>query len=478
MFNRIFSLSEFNTTIRTELTAGLTTFLTMAYIIFLQPAVMSGEMFGIDTGIDFGAVMTATCLAAALSTLIMGLYANYPIAQAPGMGENFFFVLGVIPAAAALPAVASGDVPAWEVALGVVFISGVIFLLVSLTGIREKIVDAISPSMKNAIAVGIGLFITFIGLQNAGLIVHEPSTCVKLSHSFLSVDLLVFFAGLLLTITLHVRRVRGAILLGIIGATLLSIFLKSVLPYFCDMAASNMLKESMLMTRLRLPSSDTNFLGFIVSSPPSVAPTFLKMNIGQALSSIMIPYIIIFLFMDLFDTIGTLIGVSEQAGFIHDNKLPRAGRVLRSDAIGTVAGACMGTSTVTSFIESTAGVEHGGRTGLTSVTVALLFIAALFFSPLVVMIGSYPPITAPALVIVGGMMFKNVTKIDWSDYSESFPAFLIVMGIPFSFSIADGMAVGLMVYPMVKLFSGKGKDVTWIVYALGIIIFLYFIFIR
>ena len=478
MINRIFCLSEFNTTIRTELAAGLTTFLTMAYIIFLQPAVMSGQMFGMDTGIDFGAVMTATCLAAALSTFIMGVYANYPIAQAPGMGENFFFVLGVIPAAASLPAVAAGDVPAWEVALGVVFIPGIIFLLISLTGIREKIVDAISPSMKNAIAVGIGLFITFIGLQNAGLIIHEPSTCVKLNPSFLSVDLLIFFSGLFLTVTLHARRVRGAILIGIIGGAVLSVFLKLALPYFYDIAASNMLKESMLMTRFLIPLSDTGFFGFIASSPPSIAPTFLKMNIMQALSGIMIPYIIIFLFMDVFDTIGTLIGVSEQAGFIRDNKLPRAGRVLRSDAIGTVAGACMGTGTITSFVESTAGVEHGGRTGLTSVTVALLFIAALFFSPLVIMIGSYPPITAPALIIVGGMMFKNVVKIDWSDYSESFPAFLIVMGIPFSFSIADGMAVGLMVYPLLKLFSGKGKEVAWIVYALGIIILLYFIFIR
>ncbi len=478
MIDRIFHLSESDTDFRTEVFAGLTTFLTMAYIIFLQPAVMSGSLFGIDTGIDFGAVMTATCIAAALSTFVMGLYAGYPIAQAPGMGENFFFVFSVIPAAAALPVVAAGAASAWQVALGVVFISGVIFFLLSISGIREMIINAVSPNLRIAIAVGIGLFIAFIGFQNAGLIVKDPSTGVRLSKSFTSPDLVIFFFGLLLTATLLARKVRAAILWGIAGATLLSITLKMLLPHICDTAQTGIIGNSMLMTRFTLPEHGKNIFGYFVDMPPSPLPTLMKMDIKHALSLSMLPFIMIFIFMDIFDTIGTLIGVSEQAGFVKDNRLPRAKRVLLSDAAGTVAGACMGTSTVTSFIESAAGVEQGGRTGLTAVTVGALFIAALFFSPLVNLIGSYPPVTAPALVVVGAMMFQNIVKIDWKDLSESMPCFLIISGIPLSYSIADGLALGFICYPLIKLFSGRGGDVQWFAYLLAVVLLGYFLFVR
>ena len=478
MIDRIFHLSESHTDFRTEILAGITTFLTMSYIIFLQPAVMSGCLFGIDTGIDFGAVMVATCVAAALSTFIMGLYAGYPIAQAPGMGENFFFVFSVIPAAAALPAVVDGVTSAWQVALGVVFISGIVFFLLSITGVREMIINAISPNLRIAIAVGIGMFIAFIGFQNAGVIIKDPSTGVKLNKIFSSPDLIIFFFGLLLTATLLARKVRAPILWGIAGATLLSVILKLLLPHICDVPQTDIIKDSMLMTRFTLPEPGKNIISCLVDIPPSPLPTLMKMDIKHALSLTMLPFIMIFLFMDIFDTIGTLIGVSEQAGFIKDNRLPRANRVLLSDAVGTVAGACMGTSTVTSFIESTAGVEQGGRTGLTAVTVGVLFIAALFFSPLVNMIGSYPIITAPALVVVGAMMFQNIVRIDWKDLSESMPCFLIILGIPLSYSIADGLALGFICYPIIKLFSGRGGEVQWFAYVLAIVLLGYFLFVR
>jgi AGZA family xanthine/uracil permease-like MFS transporter len=467
MLERFFRLSENQTSARTELLAGVTTFLTMAYIIFVQPAVLSGAMFGKLTGMDFGAVTTATCLSAALATAIMALYARYPIAQAPGMGENFFFVFSAIPAAAA-----AGFANAWEVALGVVFISGVLFLLLSLVGLRELIFNAVSPSLKNGIAAGIGLFIAFIGLQNAGLILKDPGTAVKLNAHFASPDLIIFFVGLLLTAVLYARKARGSILWGIVGATALAVVLKEILPQMPrSIAASPEVTGSVLMQRFE-------FAKGIVAAPPSLAPTFLKMDLAHALAPKMLPFIFVFLSMLVFDAIGTLIGVCEQAGFIKDNKLPRAKQAMLSDAVGTVAGAALGTSTVTSFIESAAGVEQGGRTGLTGLVVAALFLLALFFSPLIAMVGSYPPITAPALVIVGAMMIQNVTKVDWKDYSESVPAFLTMIGIPLSYSIADGLALGFISYPIIKLFSGKGREISWLTYVLAAILAAYFVFIR
>ena len=463
--DRLFKLSENNTSVRREIIAGLITFLTMAYIIFVQPAVLSGAMFNMNTGMDFGAVTTATCISAALATAIMGLYARYPIAQAPGMGENFFFVFSAIPAAAA-----AGFANAWEVALGVVFISGVLFLILSVSGIRKIIIDAISPSMKNGIAVGIGLFIAFIGLQNTGLILKDPGTAVRLNTRFESPDLTVFFFGLLLTAALYARRIGGAILWGIAGATLLAIVLRLLLPNLPpSISDSKLVSESMLITHFKIAQG-------IFSLPPSLTPTFLKMDITHALSPSMLPFIVIFLFMNVFDTIGTLIGVSEQAGLIKEGKLPRANEALLSDAVGTTVGACLGTSTVVSFIESAAGVEYGGRTGLTALITALLFLLALFFSPLIAMVGSYAPITAPALVIVGSMMIRNVTKINWADYSEAIPAFITVIGIPLTYSISDGLALGFISYPIIKLFSGKGKEVKWLMYVLAFILIGYFVF--
>ena len=451
---------------RTELLAGVTTFLTMAYIIFVQPAVLSGALTGHPTGMDLGAVTTATCLASALASAIMAFYAKYPIAQAPGMGQNFFFVLSAIPAAAA-----AGYANAWQVALGVVFLSGLLFLVFSFFGVREAVMDAISPSLKNAIAVGIGLFIAFIGVQNAGLILKDPGTAVRLNPHFGSPDLLIFFFGLLLAAALHTRRVAGSILWGIAGATGLAIATKLVLPLWPALAQSPLVAESMLVKRFALAQS-------VVAMPPSIAPTFLKMDLVGALSPTMLPFIVVFLFMVLFDTVGTLIGVAEQAGFMQDNRLPRAQQAFTSDALGTTLGACLGTSTVTSYIESAAGVEQGGRTGLTALTVAGLFLLALFFSPIIAMVGSYPPITAPALVLVGAMMIRNVARIDWDDYSESIPAFLIMIGVPLSYSIGDGLALGFMSYPIIKVLSGRGREVKPLLYGLAILLVFYFLFVR
>jgi AGZA family xanthine/uracil permease-like MFS transporter len=353
-----------------------------------------------------------------------------------------------------------------------VFISGVCFLILSLVGLRELIFNAISPSLKNGIAAGIGLFIAFIGLQNAGLIVKDPGTAVKLNAHFTSPDLIVFFTGLLVTAVLFARKVRGSILWGIASATALTAVLKLALPLLPKaIAASPEVTGSLLVQRFEFAKS-------LMSAPPSLAPTFFKMDLIHALSPAMLPFVFVFLFMLTFDAIGTLIGVCEQAGFMRDNKLPRAKQAMVSDAVGTVAGAGLGTSTVTSFIESAAGVEQGGRTGLTGLVVAALFLLALFFSPLIAMVGSYPPITAPALVMVGAMMIRNVTKIDWNDATESVPAFLTMIGIPLSYSIADGLALGFISFPVIKLLSGRGREVGWLTYLLAVVLVLYFIFVR
>ncbi len=467
MFERLFKLSENNTTVRTEILAGVTTFLTMAYIIFVQPAVLSGKMFGSDTGMDFGAVTTATCLSAALATAIMAVYARYPIAQAPGMGENFFFVFSALPAAAA-----AGFANAWQVALGAVFVSGALFLVLSLIGLRELIFNSVSVSLKNAIAAGIGLFIAFIGLQQAGIILKDPNTAVKLNAHLASPDSAVFFVGVLATAALHARRVRGSILWGIFIAAALACLLKIGLPRMpAWFLASPEASQSMLNQRFEFATA-------LVAWPPSLRPTYLQMDVLHALTPTMLPFVFVFLFMFVFDAIGTLIGVCEQAGLMRDNRLPRARQAMVSDAIGTVAGAALGTSTVTSFVESAAGVEAGGRTGLTGLVVAALFLLALFFSPVVAMIGAYPPITAPALTIVGAMMMQNVARIDWKDYTESIPGFLIIVGIPLSFSIADGLALGFISYAILKALSGRGREINWVNYVLALVLLLYFALVR
>ncbi|MGE5359709.1 MAG: NCS2 family permease [Bacteroidales bacterium] len=439
---RQFHLAEQGTTVRVEVIAGVTTFLTMAYIVFVQPAVLSVDFAGRPTGLDFGAILLATCVGSALASVLMGLYANYPIALAPGMGENFFFV-SVITSVAAL-----GIPNAWQTALGVVFVAGVAFWILSAFGVRQAILNAISRSLRNGIAVGIGLFVTFIGLRNAGIVAPSPSTLVTLSPRLISADTLVFLTGLIVAAALQVRRVRGAILWGMLAAALVAAGLG----------------------KIRVTG--------VVGLPQIHQMALFQMDIAGALRLSLLPFIVVLLFMDVFDTVGTLVGVAEQAGFTKGDTLPRANRVLMVDATGTVAGACLGTSTVTAFIESAAGVAAGGRTGLTAIVTGLLFLLTLFVSPIVGSVGRYMPITAPALVVVGAMMMQNVRKIEWEDFSESIPAFLTIVGIPFFYSIADGLALGFASYPAIKLLGGRGREVKPLMYGMAVLLLLYFVFVR
>ncbi len=442
MLSQFFKFQDHQTHFRQEVLAGLTTFLTMAYIIFVQPAVLSKDFLGQPTGIDPQAALLATCVAAAFGSIAMGLYANYPIALAPGMGENFFFVSTVV----ALTGL--GMANAWQVALGIVFISGCLFFLLSVLRLREMIVNALSPSLRNAIAVGIGLFITFIGFQNAQIIIAKPGTMVGLNTHFTTPAIVVFTAGMIATAVLQIRRVRGAILWGIGTSSVVALCLGQV-----------------------------HYNGFW-GLPQITTPAAFRMDLLGALSLKCLPFIFVFLFMDVFDTIGTLMGVAETAGFVKDNTIPRVNKVLIVDSAATVVGACLGTSTVTSYIESAAGVAYGGRTGLTSVVVGVLFLVALFFSPVIGMIGHYPPITACALLVVGLMMMTNIAKIDWKDYSESVPSFLMIVGIPFCYSIADGLALGFISYPIINFLSGRGAKVSALMYIMAAILLLYFIFVR
>jgi len=431
MLERLFKLKENQTTLQQEALGGLTTFMTMAYIVFVNPAILS------QTGMDFGAVMTATCLSAAIATLAMGFAANYPIALAPGMGENLFFLSVVI-----------GMGISWEVALAAVFVSGIVFFLLTFLRIRELIIDAVPVGLKHAIAVGIGLYIAFIGMVDAGIVVKPEGTFfLKLGDLSLA-PTLVACIGLLITVTLMARKVKGAIFLGILAT--------SILAWALGLIAWQGL----------------------VAPPPSLAPTFLKMDLRGLLDVAMIPVIVIFLFMAVFDAIGTLIGVSERAGFLKDGKLPRATPALIADSSGTVVGSVLGTSTVTAFIESATGVEAGARTGLANMVTGTLFMLALFFSPLVQMVGGgvpveggaiLKPITAPALIVVGCLMAGSIRKIDWSNITEAFPAFLVIVSIPFSWSIADGIAFGFISYPALKLLSGRPREASGLVYALGLL---------
>lgn len=435
----IFALNAHHTSVTREVVAGLTTFLTMAYIIFVQPGMLAAA------GMDHGAVLVATCVASALATLAMGLYARYPIALAPGMGINAFFTFTLAP------------VVGWETALGVVLVSGIVFLLLALVGVREAVMNAVSPSLKHAIAAGIGLFIAFIGLKNAGLVIDHPATFVTMQHDWQQPGLLVFFVGLGVAAILYAWRIPGALILGI-GAA--------------------------LTTALILNGSLTNGLeGFTVTkqvfaAPPNPMPTLLKLDLTGVFTLAVLPYVVVFLFVDLFDTLGTLIGVAERGGFLEDNKLPRAGRALTCDAGGTIIGALLGTSTVTSYIESAAGVEAGGRTGLVNVVVALCFLLALFFSPLIAMVGSYPPITACALVLVGAMMLRSVAKIAWDDWTEALPAFVIILAMPLTFSIGDGIALGFLTYAILKLGTGKVLSVSPVMWVLAVLLGAYLVFVR
>ncbi|MDI6793558.1 MAG: NCS2 family permease [bacterium] len=440
MFESLFRLKVQGTDVKTEAVAGVTTFMTMAYIIFVNPAILSA-----GAQMDFPSVMAATCLASAFATLIMGLIANYPIALAPGMGLNVFFSFTIC---------AQMGVP-WPTALGMVFISGLFFTILTLSQIREMIVDAIPTSLKLAAAVGIGVFIAFIGLKDAGVLAADPNTFVTLGDVRSRPALLALF-GLIITSLLIGRRIKGGIFWGILITGLVGIGIGVV-----------------------------QFQGSIIGLP-SIKPTFMKLDIAGALKIEYLSAILILLFFDMFDTIGTLVGVGEQAGFIKEGKLPRASKALLSDSVGTMVGSILGTSTVTSYIESSAGVAEGGRTGLANVITALLFLAALIFTPLAQMFGGgfkvsdtvyLYPVTAPALIIVGCLMMQNVVKIKWDDYTESIPAFLTIILMPLTFSISHGLAVGFITYPLLKLLCGQGRQVHWLVYVLGVIFLLRYIFL-
>jgi len=434
-----FRLHEHATSVRTEVLGGVTTFSTMAYIIFVNPALLS------QTGMDFEAVLAATCLAAGVATWVMGLAADYPIALAPGMGENVFFLTAVL-----------GLGVSWQVALAAVFVSGIVFFLLTLARVRELIIDAIPASLKHAIAVGIGLFIALLGLVSGGIVERAEGGAPLRLADLTRGPTLVALAGLVLTLALMARRVRGAILVGILGATLL--------------AWSTGLVE---------------YRG-LVAAPPSLAPTFLALDLRGLLDVAMIPVVVVFLFMAVFDAIGTLIAIGEQGGFLRDGRLPRATRALMADSSGTVIGALLGTSTVTAYVESATGVEAGARTGLANMVTGALFFLALFFAPLARMVGGgvsveggppLYPMTAPALIVVGSLMARNVRSIEWDRFTESFPSFLVMVGIPFAWSIADGIAFGFISYPLLKLLSGRPREASPLVYLLGALFAARYIFL-
>ncbi len=427
---KLFKLKENKTTVRTEIIAGITTFMTMAYIIFVNPNILA------DAGMDKGAVMTATIIAAGLATILMGLFTNYPFALASGMGLNAFFAYTV-----------AGQY-GWQAALAAVFISGVVFLILAATGAIGFIDNAVPTSLKRAVAAGIGIFIAFIGLQNAGIIVANevPGLTVRLGDLSEPGPLLAII-GLFIIAVLMARKVRGAILIGILLTTIVGFFMGNPLP---------------------------SGLSGIFGRPESIAPILLQLDFKAALA---IPVLVIFsfVFVDIFDTMGTLLGTGARAGYLDEKgNLPRVNRAMLADSFGTMAGALLGTSTVTTYVESTAGISEGGRTGLTSIVTGLLFFLALFIAPLA---GLIPPAaTAPALVIVGVLMVGAVVKIDFEDFTEAFPAFLTIIIMPLAFSIADGIAVGFIAYPIVKLIAGKSKEVHWLVYILAAVSVVHFIF--
>lgn len=464
--DRQFELKARGTTVATEFAAGVTTFLTMCYIIFVQPAMLSGKMFGIDTGMSFGGVMAATCIASAIASIVMALMANYPVALAPGMGINAYFVLSLLPAIAA-----TGHDQPWRVALGVVLASGLLFLALTLLGVREKIFDALSPSLKSAIAVGIGLFIALIGLKNGEVVIDNSATLIAMNHVVYDPDIIVFFSGLVVGGAFLARGIRGAVLAGIVASLVTAVALQFALPRISDWSAHEVVTQSQLMTHL-------HWTGQWFAAPPSLAPTFFKFDLSGILDARIIPFVVVFLFIDMFDTIGTLIGVTQEAGLVKNGKLPNVGRAMTADATGTICGACLGTSTVTSYVESAAGVEAGGRTGLTAIFTACCFLAALFFAPLVELVGSYPPITASALVLVGAMMARNVREIDWQTPGEGLPAFILMIAIPFTFSIGDGIAIGILAYTAINAVAGRRTALNLTLLILAALITAYFVFIR
>lgn len=420
MLERWFHLKENETTVRRELFAGLTTFMAMAYVVVVNPRILS------EGGMPADGVLFATCLAAALATLLMGLWANYPIALAPGMSLNAYFTYSVV---------IGRHVP-WQTALGVVFLSGVLFLVLTLTKVREHIVNDIPDCLKHGTAAGIGLFIAFIGLRNAGLIVANPATFVSFGKISDHAALLAV-AGLLLTAILMARRASGAILLGMVITAIAGI-----------------------------PLGLAHWPEHLFSLPhPS--GTFLKLDLAGAAKLGLGDLVFVFFFVDLFDNVGTLVGVCEQGRFLRDGKLPRASRALLADAFGTMAGALTGTSTVTSYIESAAGVAAGGRTGLGNLLIAVLFGLAMFCAPLVAAVPAYA--TAPALILVGALMCGAVARVKWDDFTEAFPAFMTVIATPLTFSIATGLSLGLLSFTFLKLGSGRYKEISPLIWVLSVL---------
>lgn len=453
---KYFEFDKLGTNYRRETIAGITTFLAMAYILAVNPFILSGADLPPELKAnypEFGAIFTATALAAAIGTLVMAFVGRLPIAQAPGMGLNAFFTY---------TAVLTMGIP-WQQALAGVFVSCTIFLLLSLTGIREAIVNSIPQGLKYAVSAGIGLFIAFIGLKNAGIIIASDSTVVTLGHLTFHPDMdaaqvlavknaLLAVFGLVLTAVLMARRVNAAIFVGMVVTAIVG----------------------MIFGIVELPKQ-------VVDTPPSLAPTFGAAfqylgDFSTLFSAKMLIVVFTFLFVDFFDATGTLLGVASQAGLLKDGKLPRPGSALASDAIAGMAGAILGTSTTTSYVESTAGVAAGGRTGFASVVTGIMFLLALFFFPLLSVVTE--AVTAPALVIVGVLMASHMAQIAWSEMDEAFPAFLTVLMMPLTYSIASGIAAGFITYPVIKVLKGKGREVHPVMYGLFFVFLAYFIFLR
>ncbi|MDK0652051.1 NCS2 family permease [Clostridium perfringens] len=426
---KFFRLKENNTDVKTEFIAGLTTFMTMAYILIVNPSILSAA------GMDQGAVFTATALSAVIATLIMGLYAKLPFAQAPGMGLNAFFAYTIV--------IQMGY--SFEFALTAVLLEGIIFILLTIFNVREAIVDSIPKGIKNAISVGIGLLIALIGLEGAGIVVHTDGGTIVSLGNIVSGSGLLAIIGLLITSVLIAKNVKGALFIGMIITAIIGI-----------------------------PMGITPMPSKIISMPPSIAPTFFKFDFHNIFSLDMVIALFTLLFMDMFDTIGTLVGVATKAKMLDkDGKVPNIKKALFSDAVGTTLGACLGTSTVSTFVESASGVAEGGRTGLTAVSTAFMFFLALFFAPLFAVIT--PAVTASALVLVGLFMIEPIKEIDLHDFTEAIPAFLTIIMMPFAYSISDGIVFGVISYIILKLFSGKRKEISLTTVILGLVFLLKFL---
>jgi len=460
MLEKLFKLSDNGTDVKTEILAGITTFMTMAYILAVNPSILSA------TGMDSGAIFTATALAALVGTLLMAICANYPFALAPGMGLNAYFAYTVV----------LGMGYKWEVALTAVFVEGIIFIILSLTNVREAIFNAIPKNLKAAVSVGIGLFIAFIGLQNANVVTggstllqlftldgYNAAKGVEASFNDVGITVLLAVIGIIITGILVIKNIKGNILWGIL--------ITWVLGIICQFAG------------LYVPNPELGFYGLLPDfsgglSIPSLAPVFMKLDFSGIFSVNFIVVIFAFLFVDMFDTIGTLIGVSSKANMLNEEgKLPHIKGALLADAIATTAGAVLGTTTTTTYVESASGVSEGGRTGLTAVTTAILFGLALFLSPIFLAIPSFA--TAPALVVVGFYMLTNVVNIDFEDYAESIPCYICILAMPFFYSISEGISMGVISFVALNLLTGKAKEkkISVLMYILAILFILKYIFL-